>query len=74
MNRRKYFDAENVQNYSYYRNITIPNFDDELECRTEDLPPPCYNTPVITDIRVTVERATLGSGGNGGGRTGSNCG
>ena len=30
--------------------------------RTEDLPPPCYNTPVITDIKATVERAMLGSG------------
>ena len=40
---------------------------------TEDRPPPCYDTPVITDIKETVERATLGSGGDGGGRTGSNC-
>ena len=32
------------------------------------------HTPVITDIKATVERAMLGSGGDGGGRTGSNCG
>ena len=68
---------------------TILDLDDDLESLTEDLPPPCYNTPVITDIKATVERATLGSGsnyggcgertmlgsgGDGGGRTGCNCG
>ena len=46
----------------------------DVESQTEDLPPPCYNTPVITDIKATIQRAMLGSGGNGGGRTGSNCG
>ena len=40
----------------------------------QDLSPLCYNTPVITDIKATVERATLGSGGDGGVRTGRNCG
>ena len=38
------------------------------------LHPPCYNIPVITDIKATVERAMLGSVGDGGDRTGSNCG
>ena len=55
-------------------NATISDLDADLESQTEDLPPPCYNTPVITDIKATVESATLGSGGDGGGRTGSNCG
>ena len=32
---------------------------------------PCYNTPIITDSKATVESL---SGGDGGGRTGSNCG
>ena len=30
--------------------------------------------PVITNIKATVEKATLGSGGDGGDRTGSTCG
>ena len=37
----------------------------DVESQTEDLPPPCYNTPVITDIKATIQRAMLGSGGNG---------
>ena len=59
---------------SNYKNINYSSLDDDLESRTKDLPPPCYNTSVIADIKATVERAMLGSGGDGGGRTGSNCG
>ena len=31
--------------------------DEDLESPTEDLPPPCDDTPVITDIKATVEKA-----------------
>ena len=55
-----------------YMNINYFRLDDDLESHIKDLPPPCYDTPVITDIKAIVERTTLGSGGDGGGRTGRN--
>ena len=57
---------------SYFRLLLIVtthynNFLEFNSVQVTTLPPPCYNTPVITDIKATVESATLGSGDDGGG-------
>ena len=70
-NNNKYYNKKIICNY---KNINYFRFRCDLESQTEDLPPPCYNTPVITDIKTTVESAMLGFGGDGGGRTGSDVG